>query len=157
MKYLLLSLILLISITNISAQSRSNQEEQLNVGLLDQIFKYTKEPCGCSFYQSTTIDFSKPTILYVIDRSEGPDKALMKINEKVTTLNLVSTTWTPKYAKSEKKGSSYIETYRSGDVKVRVTYVVSRMYDEGALYSTTIVVTKGKLTKTLKRYAGCAC
>ncbi len=59
-----------------------------------------------------------------------------------------------------KKGSSYVETYRSSNITARVTYVVTipnRPGDEVTKYAATIVVTKGNNSKTFKAVGECGC
>lgn len=54
----------------------------------------------------------------------------------------------------------FTETYRSGDVTARVTYVVTspnRPGGEVTKYSATITVTKGNRSQTVRASGECGC
>jgi len=157
MKYLLISLALLICVPSVFIQSTRAQEAELKIGMIKDSDVPTEESCACRFNYSSSGLTAESHLLWAA--AAPPYTAFMNINGRVTTLRRISSTWTQKYSMVEKKGSSFVETYRSGDVRVRITYVVSRKDagSESALYSATIVVTKGNRSKTLRTFGGCAC
>ena len=150
MKNLLVCLVVLFGVMNISAQTRRAQNAELKIGVIDDDPEYLD--CGCYF--SANGKYESYTFLANMNGNKG-GLAFIKINGRVTALKFVSST---AGNKPLKKGSSFIETYRSGNITARVTYVVT--IPEKALdtkYTATVEVTKGKNRKTFKAFGSCGC
>lgn len=154
MKHLLICLVVLLGVTSISAQTRHPQNAELKIGTIDNDAEYLD--CGCYFSAGRNSESNNFLFLAEIDGTKDR-RAWININGRVTTLKFVSST---EGNKPLKKGSSYVETYRSGKITARVTYVVTipnRPGDEVTKYAATIVVTKGNNSKTFKAVGECGC
>ncbi len=153
MKHLLICLVVLLGVTSISAQTRRTQNAELKIGTINNKGGEYLEGCGCYF--SAGRNSESNIFLADIDGLEGR-QAWININGRVTALKFVSSTRNQRL----KKGSSYVETYRSGNVTARVTYVVTtpnRPGGEVTKYAATVVVTKGNSSKTFKAVGECGC
>ncbi|MEK6284004.1 MAG: hypothetical protein AABN95_26950 [Acidobacteriota bacterium] len=139
---------------SVSAQSRRTQDAELNIGTINNIEKYSDTPCFCWFKSPSASEHSE-SYIFSVDVNEYPYRVWLNINGRVTALKLVSSTL--KNNQRQKKGSSYTETYRSGDITAHITYVVVKEYAEGADYTATVVVTKGNRIKTVKAVGECGC
>ncbi|MBA4123619.1 MAG: hypothetical protein H0X72_14290 [Acidobacteria bacterium] len=152
MKHLLICLVVLLGVTSISAQTRRPQNAELKIGIIDNDAEYLD--CGCYF--SAGGKYESYNFLADMDGAKVR-RAWININGRVTPLKFVSST---EGNKPLKKGSSYVETYRSSNITARVTYVVTipnRLGDEIIKYAATIVVTKGNNSKTFKAVGECGC
>lgn len=139
---------------NVSAPPRRTQDAELNIGTINNIEKYSDGPCFCWFKPPLASKQSE-SYIFSVDVNNQPYRVWLNIDGRVTALKLVSSTL--KNNQPQKKGSGYTETYRSGDVTARITYVVVRNYPEGADYTATVVVTKGNRVKTVKAVGECGC
>ncbi len=150
MKHLLICLVVLLSVMNISAQTRRPQNAELKIGIIDNDAEYLD--CGCYF----SADGKYESYTFLANMNGNKDGlAFININGRVTALKFVSST---EGNKPLEKGNSFIETYRSGNITARVTYVVTiPERDLVTKYIATIEVTKGKNRKTFKAVGSCGC
>ena len=150
MKHLLICLVMLLGVTSISAQTRRAPNAELKIGIIDNDAEYLD--CGCYFSADGNSD--SYNFLANMNGDKG-GRAYININGRVTALKFVSST---EGNKPLKKGSSFVETYRSRNITARVTYVVTiPKKDEITKYTATIVVTKGNNRKTFKAVGECGC
>ena len=152
MKHLLICLVVLLGVTSISAQTRRPQNAELKIGTIDNDAEYLD--CGCYF--SASGKYESYNFLANMGGAKVGE-AWININGRVTALKFVSST---EGNKPLKKGSSFVETYRSGNITARVTYVVTipkKPGEEVIKYAATIVVTKGNNSKTFKAVGECGC
>lgn len=138
----LILVVILLGLVSVSAQTR----QELKIGAISNPQDYLDGP-GCSFKSSKTSSSN----IYLGDG----DRVWLKINGQVTAFEFVSSTG--KRNQQRKKGTRYTETYRSGNITVKITKVVtSHEYNDGGEFSTaTIVVTKGNLSRTVKAVGYC--
>ena len=152
MKHLLICLVVVLCVTSISAQTRRAQNAELKIGTINNLSNYL-DGCGCTFKSPSA---SKNSESYIFLAANDPNRAWLNIDGRVTALKFVSST--QKSNQRLKKGRSHTETYRSGDVTVRITYVVTSVGEiESADYAATVVVIKGNRSKTVKAVGGCGC
>ena len=138
----------LVSVTSVSAQPRHPLNAELNIGTLPEKAEFYETPNWC-FFRSPSA--TPTTYIFFINQYEDPFTLRLNIDGSVKVLKLVSST----HVRGLKKGSSYTETYRSGDVTAHITYVVTKQYAEGTAHTATIVVTKGNRSKTVKTVGEC--
>ena len=153
MKTLLVCLVVLFGITSISAQTRRARNTELKIGIIDNDAEYLD--CGCYFSADGNSELHN--FLLLADDIDGTKdrRALIKINGRVMPLKLIRST---SGNKPLKKGNSFVETYRSGNITARVTYLVTiPKKDQITKYTATILVTKGNNRKTFKAVGECGC
>ncbi len=157
MKHILICLAVLLCVTGVSAQTRRAKEAELKIGTVDNRNYAYRDGCGCSLASPSASKNSTSAIAFTeLDNESSPSRAWLNIDGRVTTLKFVSST--QKSNQRLRKGSSYTKTYRSGDVTARITYVVTSIGEiESTNYTATIVVTKGKRSKTVKAIGECGC
>ncbi len=132
----------------VSAQSSRTQDVELNIGTLPEKAEFYETPNWC-FFRSPS---AKPTTyMFWINQYDDPVTFRLNIDGRVRVLKLVSST----HVRGLKKGSSYTETYRSGDITAHITYVVTKKFAEGTAHTATVVVTKGNRSKTIKTVGEC--
>jgi hypothetical protein len=150
MKRLLICLVVLLGVTSISAQTRRPQNAKLKIGIIYNDVEYLD--CGCYF--SADGKYQNYNFLANMEGNKG-GRAYININGRDTALKFVSST---EGNKPLRKGRSFVEIYRSGNITARVTYVVTiPKRDELTKYTATIVVTKGNNRKTFKAVGSCGC
>ena len=132
----------------VSAQSLRSQEADLNIGTLPEKAEFYQTPNWC-FFRSPSA--TPTTYIFFVDQYDDPFTLRLNIDGSVRVLKLVSST----HVRGLKKGSSYTETFRSGDITARITYVVTKKYAEGTAHTATVVVTKGGRSKTVKTVGEC--
>lgn len=140
----------LVSVASVSAQPRRTQDAELNIGTLEENATYYEAVDWCSF-KSPSI--SSKADIFFINADEDPYRLWLNINGRITALKLVSSTF--KSVPRLRLGSSYTETYRSGDITAHITYVVIKKYAEGTAHNARVVVTKGNRSKTVKTVGEC--
>ena len=151
MKHLLICLVVLLCVASISSQTRRTQDTELKIGIVNN--SNYLDGAGC-YFKSPSASKNSKSYVFLADIYGDTKRAWLNINGRVTVLKFVSSTW--RNNQRLKKGSSYTETYRSGDVTARITYVVTKMGEiESADYAATIAVTKGKRSKTVKAVGEC--
>jgi hypothetical protein len=137
---------------SVSAQSRRTQNAELNIGTIDNsdIFDGVVDWC---FFKSPSASERSKSYIFFVDLDETPYKFWLNIDGRVTALKFISST--RKNLRRLKKGSSYTERYRSGDITAHITYVIVKKYPEGEAFTATVVVTKGNRSKTVKTVGEC--
>ena len=136
------------SSTIVSAQSRPTQDAELNIGTLPEKADFYETPNWC-FFRSPS---AKPTTyMFWINQYDDPVTLRLNIDGSVKALKLVSST----HGRGLRKGSSYTETFRSGGITARITYVITKIFAEGTAHTATVVVTKGNRSKTVKTVGEC--
>lgn len=138
----------LVSVTSASAQPRRLVDPELNIGTLPEKAEFYETPNWCFFRRPSA---TPTTYIFFINQYEDPFTLRLKLDGSVRVLKLVSST----HVRGLKKGSSYTETYRSGDVTAHITYVVTKQYAEGTAHTATVVVAKGSRSKTVKTVGEC--
>ena len=138
------------SSTIVSAQSRRTQDAELYIGTLEANGKYYDAANWCSFKSPSA---SSKSDIFFINADEDPYKLWLNVNGRITALRRVSSTLTN--VLRLKKGSSYTERYRSGDITAQITYIVIKKYAEGTAHTAMVVVKKGNRSKTVKTVGEC--
>ena len=152
MKYLFFGLVILFCITAMFPQMSHAQKSELKIGAINNMSNYL-DGAGC-YLKSPSAGKNSQSYIFLSEMGNDPNRAWLNIDGRVTVLRFVSSTW--KNSQRLRKGSSFTETYRSGDVTARVAYVVTRMGEiESAEYAATIAVTKGNRSKTVKAVGEC--
>lgn len=138
---------------------RGSQPEssELRIGTVDNSNYRYLDGCGC--YLRAPSASRNPNSYFLLAETANPNvnRAWMNIDGRIIALNFVSSTQRPGRMR---RGSTYTETYRSGNVTARVTYVVtspSRPGGEVTKYSATITVTNGSRSQTVKAAGECGC
>lgn len=133
------------------------ESSELRIGAVDNSNYRYLDGCGCYLKAPSASRNSHSYIFLAKIANPNVNRAWMNIDGRVMALNFISSTQRPGRIR---RGSTYTETYRSGDVTARVTYVVtspSRPGGEVAKYSATITVTKGGRSQTVKAVGECGC
>lgn len=157
MKRLLICLIALLCVTGSSAQPQRTQDTELKIGTVDNSNFAYLDGCGCYFKSPSAAKNSSSAVFLAEIANPNVNRAWVSIDGRVTTLNFVSST---RRSGRERRGERFTETYRSGDVTARVTYVVTKPSPPGGevtKYAATVVVTKGTRSKTVKAVGECGC
>jgi len=118
MKHLLICLVVLLCVTSISAQTRGTQNAELKIGTVNNSNYAYLDGASC-YFKSPSANKNSESYVFLANVYGDTKRAWLSIDGRVTTLKFVSSTW--KSNQRLKKGSSYTETYRSGDVTARVT------------------------------------
>ena len=156
MKHLLICLVVLLCVANTSAQMRRSQNTELKIGTINNLSNYL-DGCGCYFKSTPASKKSESYIFLAETANSNGNRAWINIDRQVTALKFVSSTYRNQRLK---RGSSYIETYRSSNVTARITYVVTSPSAPGGeltKYASSIVVTKDNRSKTVKAVGECGC
>ena len=153
MKHLLVCFAVLLCLTTIFAHTSRAQNSELKIGTVNNSNYAYLDGAGC-YFKSPSASKNSESYIFLAEIGREPNRMWINVDGRVTTLKFVSSTW--KDNQRLKKGSRYTETYRSGDVTARITYVVTKMGEiESADYAATIVVTKGNRSKTVKAVGEC--
>jgi hypothetical protein len=135
----------------------TNNNAQGLIGLLDNSNYRYLDGCGCYIKPASASRNSNLYFFLAEIVNPNGQRRWMNIDGRVITLNLVGST---EPSKRKRRGSAFTETYRSGDVTARITYVVTSPYRPGGeveKYSVTIIVTKGNRSQTVKAVGECGC
>ncbi len=144
--------ILLVLVASVAASG------QIKIGEL----KDPVEVEGCSCTLQTAAEAGKPgsqKFLFVTEA--GTKDAWMNINGKDVKLKLVKTTVIDD--RNYGVGGRFYEEYTAQGMKIRIDYVVTWTCPpedeecDHAKYDTTVTVTKGKMSETIKTIGICAC
>jgi hypothetical protein len=138
----------LVSIASVSVPPQQTQNAELNIGTLPEKAEFYETPNWC-FFRSPS---ARPTTyIFFINQYEDPFTLRLNIDGSVRALKLLSST----HVRGLKKGSSYTETFRSGDITARITYVITKIFAEGTAHAATVIVRKGNSSKTIKTVGEC--
>jgi hypothetical protein len=106
-----------------------------------------------------TLSFSNRDQQFVFF-SEGVDEAIMNVDEQDIRLKLVS-----RRGRTERKGDKSVEIWRSGNLRVRVDYLITwacypfneTCEGKGYSFDALITLNRGSERKTVKTTGGCGC
>ena len=153
----LLILSLIISTHAPSAQ-RASSGRVPSARLIGHISKVADD-CGC-YFRSAGEGASSERYIFFEDASE--EAPLMNIGGRDVRLRLISSTERPGGVR--RKGERFSRRYASGDIKIRMSFVATRVcpspYDPECAanhYDVTLTASKGARRQTVKAVGGCGC
>jgi hypothetical protein len=130
---------------------------ELQIGTIDNSNYQYLDGCGC-YLKAPSASRSSNTYIFLAEiANPNVNRAWVNVDGRITVLNFVSST---RRSGRARRGNTFTETYRSGDVTARVSYIVtspSRPGGEVTKYSATIAVTKGSRRQTVKAAGECGC
>jgi hypothetical protein len=139
------------------AVGNTNLGSDIKIGTVNNSNMRILGGCGC-YFQIPSVRRKSQSYVFLADLGSSIGKrAWMNINGRDTVLRLVSST---RRSRRETKGSSFTETYRSGELTARVTYVVTKPNPSGgevSKYSATITVSNANSKQTIKVPGECGC
>jgi hypothetical protein len=156
MKHLLIGLVVLLCAANASAQARRAQNTELKIGTINNLGNYL-DGCGCYFKSASAGKKSESYIFLAETANSNGNRAWINIDGQVAALKFVSSTYRNQRLK---RGGSYMETYRFGNVTARITYVVTSPSAPGGeltKYAASIAITKDNRGTTVKAVGECGC
>jgi hypothetical protein len=153
MKHLLICSLVLLCLTSIFVPTFRAQNSELKIGTINNRNGTYLDGAGC-YLKSPSTSGNSNYYIFLSEMGRDSNRGWLNINGRISTLKFVSSTW--RSSQRLRKGSRFTETYRSGDITARITYVVTKMGEiESAEYVATIVVTKGNRSKTVKAIGEC--
>ena len=130
-------------------------------GLVANLKNTAADGCGCYFrFRGTPRNAERYMFFSSIE--EDPQKASMNIDGSDVKLNLEKEEGL-KGKEKERVGSKSTASFANGDIKVSVTYVVTRVCPprdescESTDYEATFVVKKGAKSQIVKAVGSCGC
>jgi hypothetical protein len=118
--------------------------------------------CGCLFALNQ-MDFRKRRFVFVQDMGEPAYINLNGKNQKLTEVDSNKTSVKPEDYQAPQVGSRYWETYKSGDIQLRLNKVVTRVCKpnddscEATYYKATMTITRNKQKRTVNLTGVCGC
>jgi len=130
---------------------------RLRIGLIDNAGGRYAAGCACSLQLRSAKPASTVYVFLAEVANPETNRAWMRIDGEIVELALVSSS---PHSWQDRKGTRHSETYRSGEISVRVDYVLTKPSlpgEELALYAATITVTKAARRATVRAVGECGC